>query len=338
MALQIVKPSANRYCKALIFAPGGAGKTVLAGTAALDKRCTPALVLDFEGGSESLSGLDIDIGPIKSWQDYNEAYELLASGDSGYRSVIIDSISETHKFALLDILRKEGPNRKDPELLEQRDYGKATVQMRRLLREFRDLPMHVFFISHAKELEVPREGRVRIPDLAGQMAEEVSGLMSVCGYLAQFEEDGETHRTLLLHSFPKFRIKARTPWDVTVPEELIDPTVTSLMDSLGYGEPQGDLSAQVKGSSRGKQKEDVVPEGDAVESEDKVPGTSDNNEEEEEEQEEQTLESLTLSDLKEVASEREVDLGAAKTKKQIIAVLREEAALREDENNDERGQ
>lgn len=234
MALEIRKPTENRFVKALFFSPGGAGKTVLVGTAQLDDRTSPMLFLDFEGGDESLAGLDIDIAEIRSWEDWNEVYEMLVSGDHGYKSVGVDSISETHKWALLSILDKEQATRKNPDLLEQRDYGTATVQMRRLLRSFRDLPMHVFFTAHAKEIEIPREGRVRVPDLSGQMAEEVAGLMSVVGYLAQYEEDGEMQRTLLLHSFPKFRIKVRTPWETAVPEELVNPTVTDLLDMLGY--------------------------------------------------------------------------------------------------------
>jgi phage nucleotide-binding protein len=322
MPLQIQKPDQLRFLKALIHAPGGAGKTVLMGTAQLDERMAPFLVLDFEGGVESLAGLDIDIAPIRSWQDYNEAYELLASGDHNYKGVGIDSISETHKFALLDILRDQGPSRNDPQLLEQRDYGKATVQMRQLLRAFRDLPMHVIFSAHTKEIEIAREGRVRVPDLAGQMAEEVAGLMSVVGYLAQFEEDGELHRTLLLHGFQKFRIKARTPWGVEAPEEIIDPSITSLLDALHFGDSQNGTPKTLL-SSRGKQKDQDV--GPSVE--EKV-------EEELKEEEngvgpveteavEDGYEDMSYKVVKDLAKERELDLTGARTKPQIIAVLRE---------------
>jgi len=244
--VEIRKPTDNRYVKSLFFAPSGAGKTVLIGTAQEDERTAPMLFLDFEGGDESLAGLDVDIVEIRSWEDWNETYEMLMSGDHGYKSIGVDSISETHKWALLTILDKEKDTRKNPDLLEQRDYGTATVQMRRLLRAFRDLPMHVFFSAHAKEVEIPREGRVRVPDLSGQMAEEVPGLMSVVGYLAQYEEEGELHRLLLLHSYPKFRIKVRTPWKVEVPSELEDPTITSLLDLLNFDSPAEDDEPKAK--------------------------------------------------------------------------------------------
>ncbi len=328
--MEVVSPSDRRYCKALIFAPAGAGKTVLLGTAQEDERTFPMLLLDFEGGTESLAGLDIDTVPIRSWEDYNEAYEALANGDtldfeddgdgysidfSAYKSLGIDSISETHKFALLEILRKEGASRRDPDLVEQGDYGRATTQMRRLLREFRDLDMHVFFAAHAKETDIPREGRVRVPDLAGQLAEEVSGLMSIAGYLAQYEEDdGELHRSLLLHSFPKFRIKARTRWGVTAPQEIIDPTIAKILDALGYGDTP--TQEPDKRTTRGKQVDDDVPE----DTPDRLPGREDTagdvSEEEGEPDESPGLDlaSMTLREMKAYAREAGIELDGARTR------------------------
>lgn len=270
MTVQIRKPDELKFCKALIFSPPGHGKTTLLGTAQEDGRTGPMLILDFEGGTESLAGLDIDVATIASWDDFSEIYEMLLSGDHGYKSLGIDSISETHIFALLTILEKEGPTRKDPELLEQRDYGKATVQMRRLLRSFRDLPMHVFYTAHAKEVEIPRQGRVQLPALSGQMAEEVAGLMSVVGYLAETEEQNdagepEVHRLLLLKNYPKFRTKVRTPWRAKTPDELYDPTITDLMDLLGYPENNnGDLKVQAR-KTRAKKKPEIKEEEEPAE-------------------------------------------------------------------------
>lgn len=284
--VQLQRPADNRFVKATFFAPAGAGKTVLMGTAQQDERTSPMLILDFEGGTESLAGLDIFVAPIGSWEDYNEVYENLANGDvvtynkgeedeftvdfNEFKSVGIDSVSETHKFALLDILRREGPQRKEKDALQQQDYGKATVQMRRLLREFRDLPLHVFFVAHAKEIEIPREGRVRVPDLAGQMAEELSGLMSVQGYLAQFEDEDGLHRTLLLRDVPRFRIKVRTPWGVVPPEEIVDPTITKLLDVLKVGKDSGTTTLDDR-SSKGKMVNDEVPVDDEG---NKLPGST----------------------------------------------------------------
>lgn len=234
---KIVQPHALRYSRSLIMAPPGHGKTTFLGTAQDDERTYPMLLLDFEAGTESLVGLEIDIFPIHSWQDANEAYELLASdsAENDYQSVGIDSTSEWHRWALLQILARKGPGRKEPDLLEQGDYGIASTQMRRVLREFRDLPMHCFMAAHTQEKDEPRIGRVVVPDMTGKMSDEIAGLVSVVGYLAKAkDEDGEDMRVLLLHGYDKFRIKARSPWGKPVPEEIDDPDVTQLLDALGF--------------------------------------------------------------------------------------------------------
>lgn len=238
MTIEVINPSDRRFVKALIFGPSGQGKTHLLGTAQADERTSPMLLLDFEGGHETLAGLEIDVIEIRSWNDYSEAYELLSSNGHPYKSVGIDSVSETHVWALLTILkeqapRREGSSHRDPDQLEQADYGKASTQLRRLLREFRDLPMHVFYTATAKEVEERGAGRIMKPALAGQMADDVVALMSVSGYLAIAEDDeGDTQRELVLHSEPKFRTKVRVPWDQEAPETLPDPSIAMLMDAL----------------------------------------------------------------------------------------------------------
>lgn len=251
MAVDIHKPEGNQFLKMLVHAPSGAGKTFFMGTAQLDERTSPMLVLDFEGGYGTLAGLDIDIAPIRSWDDYSEVYTHLLNGttdDNGvdysqYKSLGVDSISETHIFALLEILRVNGPSRKDGDLIEQGDYGKASVQMRRLLREFRDLPLHVIFTAQSKEIEESRVGKVKVPALSGQLAEEVPGMMDVVGYLARGEDDeGVEFREMLLQGYPKFRSKIRVPWEVEAPDSIEDPTVTKVLDVLGIEAPKAPRS------------------------------------------------------------------------------------------------
>jgi len=209
----------------------------------MDDRTAPILILDFEGGVLStLDGLPgkgelWDHMQIRSWDDYNQAYDRLYKNSEGFKSVAVDSISETHKFALFNIIEKEEERRKNPDLIEQGDYGTASVQINRLVRAFRDLPMHVFMTAHAKDETDPREGLVKKPSMAGKVAEEVPGMMEVVGYLAWTEDDeGELKRALLLQNWAKVRVKVRTPWGKVGPDEIFDPTITSLLDNLFYEE------------------------------------------------------------------------------------------------------
>lgn len=232
---------ATRYLKGIIMGPPGHGKTHFLGTATFDKRTTPIAILDFEGGVldvlQGLPGEDSDWFhiPIGSWDDFNAAYKRLQANEEGFKAVAIDSLSETHIFALMNLLEDPGIRRDDPDLMMQADYGKAMVQLRRLTRSFRDLPMHVFYTSHTKEEVDTKEGLVKMVSLSGKMATEIPGMMTVVGYLALSEdEEGETHRILLLQNYAKIRTKVRTPWGVTAPDEIEDPTVSALLDALNY--------------------------------------------------------------------------------------------------------
>lgn len=245
MTIHRTNPSKTKYAKHLYFAPPGRGKTYLLGTAQEDDRTYPTAFIDWEAGTETLDGLDVDVFPIRSWTDaytileyFEEGAEIKIDGQwvdfAEYNSIGIDSISEWYRAAQIERLNKVGKSRKDPDLVEYQDYNVLTTQFRRVLRRFRDLPMHVFFSGHSKTSDDPRQGRVTQLDLPGQLSEEVAGLVSLVGYLAETTGEDDAERLLLLHGYPKYRVKARSPWNSELPEEIEDPDITEILNTLGY--------------------------------------------------------------------------------------------------------
>lgn len=233
---KVHKAEESTFCNALIFAPHGHGKTHLLATANDDERTAPILVLNFEGGTHTLAGSDVDVFDVRSWEDYDEAYEILTDPNCPYKSVGLDSISETQVFGMLNILDRDA-KRVDPDLMAQQDWGVILVQMRRLVRHFRDLDKHVFFTALAGEIVLPRVGTVRAPLLQGAFQKELPGIVDVVAYLANEDTDDDDDpitRILLLHSYPKFQVKARTPWGKRIPSEIENPTITDLLDVLGF--------------------------------------------------------------------------------------------------------
>lgn len=240
------KPEDANYAKVLVHSPPGHGKTYLLGTAQEDPRTFPMAFLNFEGGEQTLAGLDIDVFDIRDSKDYDEVYKDLRAPGTPYRSVGVDSITETQISTLLEILGHDKVNRADPDQLAQQDWGIVLVRMRRIVRQYvKMLPMHVFMTALSKEDVVPRVGSVRAPSMQGQFANELPGILDVVAYLGlEEDEEGETQRVLLLHSNPKFSVKARTPWGTQVPSEIVDPTIGRLMDALGYQAPKASRKAQ----------------------------------------------------------------------------------------------
>jgi hypothetical protein len=316
VALQITNPADTRFAKALFFSPPGHGKTHLLGTAQEDERTSPMLLLDFEGGEETLAGLDIDMAKIRSWDDYSEAYELLTSDskDNKYRSVGIDSASETHIWALLEIVKRKGPTRKEPDLIEQGDYGVAGTQMRRLLREFRDLPMHVFYTATTKEVDERGLGKVKVPALSGQMADEIVALMSIVGYLAiqpSESEDEAIDRILLLQNYPGFRTKVRTAWKTIAPDEIENPTIGSLMDAL-------QIDTRPSREDRVGRQADIPTEEELPPDENEDEGESSNGA--------VSIDELTVAELKEELDERGVEFNRSASKGDLRVALRDTIA------------
>ncbi len=221
--------------KLLIYSPPGHGKTRFVGTAQLDERTSPMLLLNYEAGLHTLAKLEPkpDVIDITDWDIYFDVLDYLRSGDHPYKSIAIDSISETHFFAMITIMDAHAATRSDPDLPQLQDYGKAGMQLRRMLRAYRDLPMHIFATAQSKTEEEPREGMVVKPALSGQLSSDVMGIMDVVGYLAITKDDPPIH-TLLLSAQRQFRVKARLPWGAAPVEYVDEPTVTNVMDALGY--------------------------------------------------------------------------------------------------------
>jgi hypothetical protein len=240
----------NDALKILWYSPPGHGKTTMLGTAVKDKRISPMLLLEFEAGIRSIESkvreirledlgskkpsIDkIDVVHIQTWADFDVAYEFLLEGNHEYKSVGIDSLSEVDYLSMGDALRvAQLEDRKhDPDIPEQRDYLRNASKIRKLIRFFRNLPLHVFFTANSKLEQDPltRESKIW-PALTGKLAFEVPGLVEIVGYLAVVEKDEDTNeRWLFVQPTGRFEAKDRTEGG-KLGQYIVEPTIPKILD------------------------------------------------------------------------------------------------------------
>lgn len=214
----------------LIYGDPGAGKTHLAGTAQDVPSMANVHVFNIDGGIMTLARRgDIRATNIRSVSDLEQELFKIANGDpkyEGVKTVVIDNITELQTLALENVTMREYSNRikknktysVDEVYLE--DYGVVGKQLARVLRGFRDLPIHVIYIAHRKDKMRPGTNVLdeSKPNLTEKLGTAVMGYMDFVWYLYTADETvgdestgfrTETHRYLLTQPAGSYAAKTR---------------------------------------------------------------------------------------------------------------------------------
>lgn len=235
----------------LIYGDPGSGKTHLAGTAQDVPEMADVHVFNIDGGIMTLASRgDIHATDIHSVDELEQEMFKIANGDEKYKNtktVVIDNITELQTLALESITTMEFQARKkknknysiDEVYLE--DYGIAGKQLARVLRGFRDLPIHVIYIAHKKDKM--RQGTQTLeeskPNLTEKLGTAVMGYMDFVWYLYTADEtvgnekDGywqETHRYLLTQPMNNYAAKTRgSDFAERIGSVIKDPNMVDIM-------------------------------------------------------------------------------------------------------------
>lgn len=212
----------------VIHGYSGTGKSWLGSTAPPIR-----LILDAEGGSRFTPGTkvhwdgmtpppplpgtplsdgtvmpyyDTVVCIVRNFQTMQSVYTWLNSGQHGFRSVVIDSLTEIQK-RLQDQIA-------GTEQMKTQDWGALLRQMEDLVRKMRDLTFHPTRPLEAVVLLAitsQKDGKYK-PHVQGQLSVSLPYFMDVVGYLYA-ESDPATgsrlHR-LLLQPTPEYEAKDRT--------------------------------------------------------------------------------------------------------------------------------
>jgi hypothetical protein len=153
------------------------------------------LILDAEGGSRyirsnkrkitwdpltepvpSTEGIDAVFVQVTAWQELYAAYEVLASGNHTFKSVIVDSLTEAQKRLVDDVAGVDQPS--------LQEWGVIGRHLEDMVRKLRDLTFHktnpvnvaMLCLSHL------RDGQTR-PFLKGQLELSLPAFVDVVAYL-----------------------------------------------------------------------------------------------------------------------------------------------------------
>jgi hypothetical protein len=251
MAQEVLKPgmlgglkvttavARSPYLNVLVYGDYGTGKTVLAGSAEEVAEMAPVLVLDYEGGTESLRRTypGVHVLRVTDWDQMQNVYdELHRTNGGGYKTIILDSLTEIQKFSMYAIMEKHvvdalaKGDEVDPDVPGMRQWGKNAEQTRKFVRAFRDLPVHTIFTALAKTDKDPKTGKQKtVPSLSGKIAQEVPAFLDVVVYYYIKRVEDEERRMLLCNATEGNTAKDRTG---KLPMVLEAPTMSKVFQLI----------------------------------------------------------------------------------------------------------
>lgn len=185
-------PENSEHLNMIIYGDTGTGKTYLCGTAMDFAGSSPALFIDFEGGTKTLHGRKIDVVRPKSWKEIQIIYEYLYHDNNRYKSVVIDSLTELQKKYSMGAIMgqfESGENDTYADLESsvaptRQDWLRSGEQMRKMIRAFRDLAylqepsrrVHVIMTALEKYDE---KKQLICPSLPGSLAYECGAMVDI---------------------------------------------------------------------------------------------------------------------------------------------------------------
>ena len=224
----------------LVYSRNKKGKTRFCLTAGKGK----VLIVDPERGTDRFLKADPDVWHLESWEETDDIYKFLRSGDHSYEWVAFDGLTRISNMALRFVTRRaeEADLNRKPGQVTQRDYGNANELMKGLFYNFHTLPIGVLYTAQERQIDagesedededVEISNIQYVPDLPKGSRAAVNSIVDVIGRIYTVKVPGEegsnvVKRRLWLAPSVSYDTGARSEYKL--PDYLENPTVPRLV-------------------------------------------------------------------------------------------------------------
>lgn len=232
--------------RACVYGRPGSGKTRFAASA------PKVLIIDVndEGTDSVRNDWDPQVFEVKYWQEINDIYWFLESGDHQFESVVLDGVTGLQNLCMKFVLGDEASRdaSRDPDMPSRQVWGKVGELMKTQIINYRNLPMHVIFtaLERRKSQGDDDDDTMEVytsPQVSPGIANTLEGAVGMIGYLGvqqvvQRQKEGDTKkRTRVARTRlwvgPREGYLTKDRYGLKVPY-LEAPNVQKIIDSI-YG-------------------------------------------------------------------------------------------------------
>lgn len=249
----------DSFRKIMIYGRNKKGKTRFSLSGGIEN----TLILDPEHGTTTMKELNPYVWPIDKWEDVQEAYGALRTGELSPKSlgqgpsdvpftwVSVDGLTRMNNMALRYVmhLAEEKDLDRRPGMVDRRDYGKSGEMMKQMLLNFHTLPINVVYTAQERMITMDEgdedggESAFFVADLPASARSAANAIVEVIGRIyttrttVKVRGGGEREvmqRRLFIGLHERYDTGFRS--DFKLPDMIKNPTLDKLTSLMLTGQ------------------------------------------------------------------------------------------------------